>query len=592
VGHAPRRAEGNKLVPPATPLVACDPYFSIWSPADKLTDADTMHWTGKPHRLTSMVRIDGRAFRVMGASPASVPALAQTSLIVLPTRTIYTFEGVGVALTLTFLTPALPEDIDILSRPVTYVTYDFRATDGKTHDVAFYFEASAEITVNDARRQQVIWSKAQIGDLTSLRVGSQEQAVLAKKTYGSSAGEHVQLIKEYAVKIRDFLLGSTAAGAGLVEALRHQKDDPPRGNLVILVRGRSQPWILAPSLAGAGISPSTGAYSNAWPGAAVEVEAYGASFQLSEAPAGLYQASLGTFPGETVVVSAQFVTTNQGSVTELRWIGSSNGVSFGLLLDPRASNAVTLLPVLAPPQDLASFPSNGMCHLGWLAAADTNATAYRIYGRRSDESLFALLGATTNCAYNSGHSWVSGTKGEKWFYTVVAVSTNGAESPYPDIVKNSQPPLARFGADVVSGTPPLAVTFTNQSLGSVTNWAWDFDSDGTVDSTDANPSVVFAEPGSYSVTLTVTGADGPDTTVAVGYVSVWLPRLGVARVLPDRAVDLTIYGQAGRAYEIQASTDLQAWTGIADLTLTNAAVIFRDTAATNLSQRFYRAAIP
>ena len=63
----PRRAEGNKLVPPATPLVACDPYFSIWSPADKLTDEDTTHWTGKPHRLASLVRIDGKAYRVMGA---------------------------------------------------------------------------------------------------------------------------------------------------------------------------------------------------------------------------------------------------------------------------------------------------------------------------------------------------------------------------------------------------------------------------------------------------------------------------------------------------------------------------------------------
>src|SRR6266576_6845539 len=111
------------LRPPAVPLVACDPYFSIWSPADKLTDADTVHWTGKPHRLTSLVRIDGKGFRIMGKEPASVTALPQTNLEVLPTRTIYTFEGEGVRLTLTFMTPALPDDLDVLSRPVTYSTW-------------------------------------------------------------------------------------------------------------------------------------------------------------------------------------------------------------------------------------------------------------------------------------------------------------------------------------------------------------------------------------------------------------------------------------------------------------------------------------
>jgi hypothetical protein len=176
----PRRAVGKTLVPPAAPLVACDPYFSIWSQADRLTDEDTTHWTGSPHRLASLVRIDGRAYRVMGASPARVPALPQTSLTVLPTRTIYTFEGAGVALTLTFMTAALPEEIDLLSRPVTYLTYEFRSTDGKTHNVALYFDAAGELAVNTAN-QAVTWSSEVVGDLAVLKVGSKDQPVLAKK---------------------------------------------------------------------------------------------------------------------------------------------------------------------------------------------------------------------------------------------------------------------------------------------------------------------------------------------------------------------------------------------------------------------------
>jgi len=169
----------DTLRPPAVPLVACDPYFSIWSPADRLTDTDTVHWTGKPHRLRSAVTIDGRTWRVMGREPAELPALNQDGLQVLPTRTVYDFSGGGVALRLTFITPALPEDVDLLSRPVTYVTYEARSTDAGTHDVSIRFRASGELAVNQGT-QEVAVERERFGKLETIKIGSTAQPVLKK----------------------------------------------------------------------------------------------------------------------------------------------------------------------------------------------------------------------------------------------------------------------------------------------------------------------------------------------------------------------------------------------------------------------------
>ena len=169
----------NTLTPPSTPLVACDPYFSIWSPADQLTDVETTHWTGRKHQLTSVVKIDGEVFRVMGATPVAAPPMEQKSLTVMPTRTIYSFEGGGVALDLNFITPALPEDIDLLSRPVTYLAYDFKATDGKEHEVSVYFGASGELAVNNTD-QPITWNDASFDGIAAVRMGSVEQPILQK----------------------------------------------------------------------------------------------------------------------------------------------------------------------------------------------------------------------------------------------------------------------------------------------------------------------------------------------------------------------------------------------------------------------------
>jgi hypothetical protein len=168
------------LRPPAVPLVACDPYFSIWSPADKLTDAATIHWTGKPQPLTSLVRVDGKTYRLMGAEPKNVPPLPQTSLDVLPTRTIYTFEGAGIRLTLAFTTPALPDDVAILSRPVTYLTWEARSSDDKEHEVAVYFDSSTLPAVNTPD-QTVACSYEKVDSFVVLRTGSKDQPILQKR---------------------------------------------------------------------------------------------------------------------------------------------------------------------------------------------------------------------------------------------------------------------------------------------------------------------------------------------------------------------------------------------------------------------------
>jgi len=163
--------------PPAVPLVTSDPYLSIWSEADRLTDDVTRHWTHHEHPLVSLIRVDGQAFRLMGNSPASVPALTQTGVRVTPTRSLYDFEGAGVHVTLTFMTAALPNDLDVLTRPLSYLTWTVRSADGKRHAVSVYDSASTLLAVNTPD-QKVRWSRETMGPLTALKVGTVDQTLL------------------------------------------------------------------------------------------------------------------------------------------------------------------------------------------------------------------------------------------------------------------------------------------------------------------------------------------------------------------------------------------------------------------------------
>jgi hypothetical protein len=168
------------LRPPAVPLVVHDPYFSIWSRTDKLYDSWPTHWTGKTQALCSMVRIDGKPYRLMGLAPADVPPLNQIALHLTPTRTTYAFADDHVAVSLQFLTPAVPGDLDLLSRPVTYLQWSAESKDGKDHQVDVYFDCTGELVINEPR-QPVVWGREKLPNMQVLRMGSKDQRVLGSK---------------------------------------------------------------------------------------------------------------------------------------------------------------------------------------------------------------------------------------------------------------------------------------------------------------------------------------------------------------------------------------------------------------------------
>lgn len=178
--HKTMVSQDRKLRPPAVPLVTHDPYTSCWSMGDQLNGDWPRHWTKRVHAMFGMIRVDGKAMRFMGHSMACRDGIPQKSVDVHATRTIYTFSDGKILLTLTFTSPLLLDDLEILSRPVSYVDFDVVAIDGKSHDVQLHFDASTEWAVNDVK-QEVTWKRLNTPGLATMAAGTTAQNVLGSK---------------------------------------------------------------------------------------------------------------------------------------------------------------------------------------------------------------------------------------------------------------------------------------------------------------------------------------------------------------------------------------------------------------------------
>jgi hypothetical protein len=173
----------GELRAPATPLVVHDPYFSVWSASDRLTGGPTRHWTGAPQRFNGIVRVDGRNYRYLGDADGSIPGLEETGRSITPTRTLITLASPEVEIRLCFFTPAFPDEIRLMARPVTYLSWDVTSRDGAKHDVTLYLDIDGNIATNTPD-ESVVWSRARVPGLELLRVGSQKQPMLEQ--YGDN----------------------------------------------------------------------------------------------------------------------------------------------------------------------------------------------------------------------------------------------------------------------------------------------------------------------------------------------------------------------------------------------------------------------
>jgi PKD repeat protein len=120
---------------------------------------------------------------------------------------------------------------------------------------------------------------------------------------------------------------------------------------------------------------------------------------------------------------------------------------------------------------------------------------------------------TTGTGVNPAHIYAqNGT------YSVTLTVTDDSGAPNTSTTTATiadTDPEANFTGSPASGSEPLTVVFTDDSTSydGITAWAWDFNNDGTVDSTAPNPTYEYIDEGNYTVILTVSEEDGDTATM-------------------------------------------------------------------------------
>ncbi len=163
-----------KLRAPSIPLITIDPYFSVWSRDEIINFYETEHWTNKPNNIIGTVFVDDKEYLFLGYD-RDVIKLEQKSIDIDAFSTTVVMENDIISLNLKFTSPVLINDLELLTRPVSYLAIDYKLKDNNNHNVKIDIRVSDELCLDEAGQNDVLKEEVKHENLTGMRMGNIEQ---------------------------------------------------------------------------------------------------------------------------------------------------------------------------------------------------------------------------------------------------------------------------------------------------------------------------------------------------------------------------------------------------------------------------------
>ena len=225
--------------------------------------------------------------------------------------------------------------------------------------------------------------------------------------------------------------------------------------------------------------------------------------------------------------------------------------------------------------------------VGYTSGSGTNnnyhllAAASSLIGQGANESGYFVTDKDGNARPATGN-WDIGAYQYSLVTTPVILVTPGNTS-YGTVLAGTSVTngftVKNIGVGTLSGTASVGVPFSIASGGNYNLGA------GQTQAVMVVFSPVVAS--NYSQTVTLTGGGGTNAIVS-GSVATALAKVQF-QITPAKQFILTIAGQNGHLYDIQATQDFITWTVIGTVTMGASGTLdFTDTNAASFSKRFYR----